>query len=141
MDIVIVAGRILWSLVFLGSGLGHLTQTDAMAGYAGSKGIPNPRLAVQATGAFLIVSALMVVFGVYADLAFLLQAVYLLAVAFTMHDFWKASDAGTKAMEMTQFNKNVSLAGGALALFALFSIGGGVFLDFTLTDSLFDWTP
>jgi uncharacterized membrane protein YphA (DoxX/SURF4 family) len=141
MGFVILIGRVLWSAIFLGSAMGHLTQTDAMAGYAQSKRVPNPRFAVQATGAFLVLSALMAVLGVFADLAFLLQAIYLIAVAVLMHDFWRAGDEQSQMMEMVQFNKNLSLAGAALARFALFSIGGGAFLDFTITDSVFDWTP
>jgi hypothetical protein len=90
------------------------------------------------TGPFLVVSMLMVVLGIYADPAFLLQAVYPLAVAVLMHDFRRAPNAEARMREMTQFSKNVSRAGAALMLFAFFGLGRGVDIDPTITDSLLD---
>ena len=50
MDLLVLVARILFVPIFLASGMGHLGATDAMAGYAASKGIPSPRLAVQGSG-------------------------------------------------------------------------------------------
>ena len=137
MEWLILIGRILWTAIFLGAGMGHLTQGEAMSAYAAAKKFPNAKPVVQVTGIFLVLSSLMVILGVFADLALLLQAVYLVAVAFTMHGFWGIADAQGKMTEMTQFNKNLSLAGAALMLFVLFALGGGAFFDLTVTDSLF----
>ncbi|MFM9132790.1 MAG: DoxX family protein, partial [Actinomycetota bacterium] len=52
-----------------------------------------------------------------ADLGALLAAAVLLAMAVMMHDFWKADDQA-KQMETISFFKNVSMAGGALVMFA-----------------------
>jgi putative oxidoreductase len=136
---LILIGRILWTAIFLGAGIGHLTKTKVMAGYAASKKVPFPRQTVLATGAFLVASSLMVLLGVWADLAFLLQAIYVLATAIQMHAFWKVSDPMARGMEMTNFQKNLSLVGAALALFVFFALGGGKAFDLTLTDSLFNF--
>ena len=39
MDLLVLVARILFVPIFLASGMGHLGATDAMAGYAASKGI------------------------------------------------------------------------------------------------------
>ena len=136
MDLIVLIARILFAYLLIGSGSGHLTQSSAMAGYAKSRRVPAPRLAVQVSGVGLVLGGAAILFGVWGDLAALLVAVLLLAVAVVMHAFWRETDALVRMNEMVQFNKDVALAAGALALFALFNHGG---LDdaFTITDSLF----
>jgi putative oxidoreductase len=114
-------GRILFAGLFLMSGFGHLTQTDAMAGYAESKGVPSARAAVVGSGVLIVVGGLMVLLGVWADLGALLLVVFLVPTAVLMHGPWKAADDQEKQMEQVQFLKDLSLAGTALVLFALFA--------------------
>ena len=121
MDVVVLIGRILFALLFLGSAAGHLTQADGMAGYAASRGIPAPKLAVLGSGVLILVGALSVLLGVWADLGSLLLVLFLLPTAVLMHPFWKETDAETKQMELIGFNKDVALGGAALALFAFFA--------------------
>ena len=52
-----------------------------------------------------------------ADLGALVLAILLLVMAVKMHDFWTADEASKQA-EMISFFKNVSMAGGALVIFA-----------------------
>lgn len=133
MDVVLLIGRILFAALFIGSGLGHLTQTEAMAGYAGSKGVPSPRLATQASGVLIVVGALSVLLGVWGDLGSLLLVLFLLPTSLLMHGFWKESDAMARQMEMIHFNKDMALAGAALVLFWAFVQDPGL----TITRSLF----
>lgn len=135
MDVVVLIGRILFALLFLGSAMGHLTQADAMAGYAASRGVPAPKAAVVGSGVLILVGALSVLLGVWADLGSLLLVVFLLPTAVLMHPFWKETDAQTKQMEMISFNKDVALGGAALALFAFFAHTED--LGLTLTGPLF----
>ncbi|MFC8528621.1 DoxX family protein [Nocardia sp. NPDC057227] len=121
MDVVVLIGRILFALLFLGSAAGHLTQADGMAGYAASRGIPAPKLAVLGSGVLILVGALSVLLGVWADLGSLLLVLFLLPTAVLMHPFWKETDAETKQLELIGFNKDVALGGAALALFAFFA--------------------
>ena len=135
---LVLAGRILFVTVFLLSGIGHLAARAQMTGYAASKGLPAAALAVPLTGLMLIASALGVLLGVWIDLAFLLAVIFLLPTAVLMHAFWKESDPMMKMAEQVNFNKNVSLAGGALILFALTaSMGDGI--AYTLTGPLFSF--
>ncbi|NUT94138.1 MAG: DoxX family protein [Saccharothrix sp.] len=136
MDLIVLIGRVLFVLLFLNSAFGHFTKTEGMAGYAESKGVPSPRLATQASGAVQLVGALMVLLGVWADVGALLLVLFLLPTAFVMHPFWKESDPQAKQMAMTQFMKDLSLAGAALMFFGLYA-GAGSELGLTITGPLF----
>ncbi|MEY3744612.1 MAG: hypothetical protein RLZ48_290 [Actinomycetota bacterium] len=117
MDIVLIIGRVLFALMCVTGGLNHFTKAEAMAGYAQFKGVPQPKLANLLSGLMLLAGGLSVILGVYADLGALVLAVVLLGMAVMMHDFWKA-DAAAKQTETISFFKNVSMAGGALVMFA-----------------------
>jgi uncharacterized membrane protein YphA (DoxX/SURF4 family) len=136
MDVVALIGRILFVLLFLGSAVGHLTQADAMAGYAGAKGLPSPKLAVLGSGVLLLVGGLMVLLGVWMDLGLLLLVLFLIPTALLMHPFWKETEPMAKQAEMVNFQKNVALAGAALIIFALYT-GYGENLGITITGPLF----
>jgi putative oxidoreductase len=136
MDVVALIGRILFVALFLGSGVGHLTQTEAMAGYAASRGVPSAKLATLGSGVLIIVGALMVLLGVWMDLGALLLVVFLIPTAVLMHPFWKETDPMTKQNEMIAFQKDISLAGAALVILALYA-GPGEELGLTITGPLF----
>ncbi|WP_067829838.1 DoxX family protein [Nocardia inohanensis] len=136
MDVLVLIGRVLFVLLFLSSGFGHIAQADAMAQYAKFKGVPMPKPAVMASGVLLIAGGLSVLLGVWADLGALLLFVFLLPTAFLMHAFWKETDAQAKQTEMVHFNKDLALAGAALMLFAFFAYVG-TDLGLTITGPLF----
>jgi uncharacterized membrane protein YphA (DoxX/SURF4 family) len=72
MDILLVIGRVLFALLFINSGIAHLTKLEAMTGYAQFKKVPAAKLSVIVTGLMLVVGGLYVALGVYADLGGLL---------------------------------------------------------------------
>ena len=136
MDILLVIGRVLFALIFINSGIAHLTKLQAMTGYAQFKKVPAPKLAVIVTGLMLIIGGLYIAFGVYADLGALLLAVFLVASAFIMHNFWTLQDEQAKQGETINFFKNLSLAGAALIIFVL--VGSGVDFGPSITDGFFN---
>ena len=136
MDILLVVGRVLFALIFINSGIAHLTKLNDMTGYAQFKKVPAPKLAVIVTGLMLIIGGLYIVFGVYADLGALLLAIFLVPTAFMMHNFWTIQDPQAKQGEMINFFKNLSLAGAALILFVL--VGSGVDFGPSVTDGFFN---
>jgi putative oxidoreductase len=133
MDIVFLIARILFCSLFLSSAVGHLTKTDAMAGYTRSRGVPAAQQAVLASGLIILIGALMVLLGIWGDLGSLLLLAFLLPTAVLMHGFWKETDPMAKQMETVQFNKDIALAGAALAFFLLFRTDLGL----TITGPLF----
>lgn len=134
MEWLVLVGRILFVLLFFGSAVGHFTQTQAMAGYAESKGVPMARASVLGSGVLILVGGLMVLLGIWADLGALLLVIFLVPTAFLMHNFWSVTDPQGRQMEQTQFLKDLSLAGAALALFAFFATTPD--LGLTITDPL-----
>jgi uncharacterized membrane protein YphA (DoxX/SURF4 family) len=136
MDVVALIGRILFAALFLGSAFGHLTQAEGMAGYAGSRGIPQPRLAVLASGVLILVGGLMVLLGVWLDLGALLLVVFLVPTAVLMHPFWTETDPMARQNEMVSFQKDIALAGAALLILALYA-GHAEDLGLTITGPLF----
>lgn len=138
MDLVALIGRILFSLLFLGSAFGgHFGATDATAGYAGSRGLKGARFLVLLTGVQLAAGGLMVLLGAWVDLGALLIAAFTLPTAFLIHHFWTDQDPMSRQMEMTQFMKDIALSGAALILFVLYAVFGDE-LGFQMVGPLFD---
>jgi putative oxidoreductase len=123
MDIVLIIGRVLFALLFISSGISHLTKLEAVTGYAQYKKVPAAKFSVVLSGLMILVGGLYIAFGVYADLGALLIALFLIPTSFMMHAFWKETDATAKQNEVYGFFKNLSLAGAALIIFALVSTG------------------
>lgn len=128
MDILFIIGRVLFALIFINSGIGHLAGREAMTGYAKSKKIPAAGLAVVLSGVLILVCALALVLGVYVDLALLGLIIFLVPTAFLMHNFWTISDPMAKMSETVNFLKDLALAGAALLLFLI--INNGTNVDF-----------
>ena len=136
MSTLLVIARVLFALLFISSGLSHLTKVEAMSGYAQFKKVPAPKLAVIVTGIMIILGGLYVALGVYADLGALFLAIFLLLTAFMMHNFWTISDPQAKQGETINFFKNLSLAGAALIIFIL--VGQGVDFGPSMTGAFFN---
>ena len=126
MNAVLLIGRILFTLIFINSGIMHLTKVEALTGYATYKKVPAAKLSVTVTGLMILVGGLFIILGIYADLGALLIAIFLIPTAFMMHAFWKETDATAKQNETTGFFKDLALAGAALVFFALLR-GGAAF--------------
>lgn len=124
MDVVILIGRILFVILFLGSAYSHFAQAKGMTGYAQSKGVPMPAVGVYGGGVLMGLGGLSVLLGIWPDLGALLLVIFLVPTAVLMHGFWKETDAQARMMEQIQFMKDISLAGAALALFGLFATLG-----------------
>ena len=123
MDIVLIIGRVLFALLFISSGVSHLTKLEAMTGYAQYKKVPAAKFGVVLSGLMILLGGIYIAFGVYADLGALLIALLLIPTSFLMHAFWKETDATAKQNESISFFKNLALAGAALIIFALVATG------------------
>jgi uncharacterized membrane protein YphA (DoxX/SURF4 family) len=121
MDVVLLIGRILFAFQFVSAGYGfHLRQREMATGYAKSMGAPAPEITVVLTGIQIIVAGLMIVLGIWVDLAALLVIAFLIPTNYWMHSFWKMDDPEQKLQNRTHFWKNTALIGGALFLFFLY---------------------
>jgi putative oxidoreductase len=114
MGVLAPLGRLLFSAIFITSGLNHFFQLQALTAYAQSSGVPEPRLAVLASGVALVLGGLFVLLGVFARLGAAAIAVFLVAAAFMVHKFWLVTDPVQAQNQLIHFMKNLSMAGGAL---------------------------
>ncbi|MFM7860284.1 MAG: DoxX family protein [Candidatus Nanopelagicaceae bacterium] len=135
MTVAMAIGQILFALIFVNSGISHLTKLDAMTGYAKYKKVPAAKLSVALSGLMILVGGIFVGLGIYADLGALLLALFLIPTAFLMHNFWKESDPTAKMNETVSFFKDLSLAGAALIIYAL--VADGAELGINITGSFF----
>jgi uncharacterized membrane protein YphA (DoxX/SURF4 family) len=117
-DFLILLARILFGLVFLFSGIAHIRGRAAMEGYAKSKGIPAPGLAVVGSGILLIVASLSIILGIYPEIGALLLIIFLIPTAFMMHAYWREKDPMARMNEQTAFYKDIALLGAAILFFA-----------------------
>ncbi len=114
MSLILELARIAFVLLFLSSGLNHLTKLEAMTGYATYKKLPAAKLGVVLSGILLILSSIAIVIGLWVDLAGLALAIFLVLAAFIFHGFWAETDATAKMNETIAFFKDLSLAGASI---------------------------
>ena len=107
-EIALIAGRVLFALLFISSGINHFTKNAAMTGYAQYKKVPMAKISVYVSGLMILLGGIYIVLGFYADLGALLIAIFLIPTAFLMHAFWKESDPTAKQNETIGFFKDLS---------------------------------
>ena len=114
MEIIFFIGRLLFGGFFLMSGINHFKNHQMLSGYAGSKGLPSPLLAVYGSGLLILLGGLGVILGIYPTISLWLIVIFLLPVTFAMHNFWKDTDPNMKMNNEINFKKNMALLGAAL---------------------------
>lgn len=113
MDFVLLIARILFSAIFISSGLNHLMHSGQMSDYAGSKNVPFPTFSVILSGLMLLAGGLSILLGYRIDIGAWLLILFLFPAAFMMHNFWAIEDPQTRQNEQIHFFKDMALAGGA----------------------------
>ncbi len=111
--VALLAARVALGVTFLVSGLGKVAGWSGTVAYAGSKGVPEILLAgavaLEILGGVSVLAGWKTRWGAAALLAFLAP------VTVVFHGFWGHQGAEVQ-LQMIQFLKNVSIAGGLLAL-------------------------
>ena len=135
--IVVLVGRVLFSVFFIRSGIGHVRRQQAMGDYARSAAFPAPYLAGWPAGVWLLAASTSIVLGIWPDLGSLMVAIFVVLAGLYFHRFWTVEDAAQRQMQGGSFFRNVALLGASLAMFGFFaSVGGG--LRFAVTGPLFN---
>jgi putative oxidoreductase len=116
MGIIALLGRILFSVIFIRSGINHFTKVSMMAQYTASKGVPAARFMVQFTGVMAFVGGVSVLLGAYARLGALLLVLFLIPTAMLMHNYWTIKDPMARGNDQAHFIKDISMAGGAMMI-------------------------
>jgi putative oxidoreductase len=111
----ILAGRILFSLLFIMAGFG-LFSSQQIA-FAAAQGVPLASVAVPLSGILALVGGLSIALGYKAKWGAALIVLFLVPVTLMMHNFWSVTDPMVAQDQMAHFMKNVSLLGSALFIF------------------------
>lgn len=119
MDVVFLVGRLIVGAYYLINAANHILQVKALSGYAQSKGVPTPRVAVLGSGVLLLVGGLSILTGYYPLIGILALVIFFLPVTFIMHAYWKIQDPMMRTIEMVNFMKNLALMGSALMFLAI----------------------
>jgi putative oxidoreductase len=107
-------GRVVFVAFFIMAGVNHLRNTKAIAGYAGSKGVPAPTAAAVVSGLMLLGGGILILLRWHPIVGAGLLILFLVPAAFLIHNYWTQTDPMVKAGEQAQFWKNITLAGAAL---------------------------
>ena len=111
-----VVGRVLFSMMFIMSGMNHLMKLNDMSAYAKSKGVPAPKVLTVVSGLMIMVGGVLVLLGWHRFIGAGLIAIFLFSTATIMHAFWKETDPAARMNEMAHFMKDMAMAGAALLI-------------------------
>jgi putative oxidoreductase len=118
-NIAFLVGRVIVGGFFLMNGFNHFAQLNIMAGYAKSKGVPAPELAVGGSGVLLFLGGLSLLLGYHPTIGVGLLVIFLLGASFGIHNFWTIQDQQAKQGEMAHFLKNMAILGLLLMTLAI----------------------
>ena len=110
-------GRILLALIFITSGFGKIGGFEGVVGYIASKGLPMPSVVAALTILIELGGGLAIAFGFMTRWAALALAIFSLLAGLIFHAYWAVPADQVMNMQIN-FWKNVSIAGGFLALAA-----------------------
>jgi putative oxidoreductase len=116
-DTLALIGRILIAYLFIPAGFGKLMGFAGTVGYIASAGLPLPEVAAAIAIIVELGFGIALVLGYKTRFTAIVLAVFTVAAAVSFHKYWAAPDA-MKMMQTINFNKNIAIAGGLLALAA-----------------------
>lgn len=106
-------GKLMVGFFYLYNGVNHFANLKDVAGYAASKGVPLPEVATAGSGLLLLLAGILILSGIYTDIAVAAIVLFFVPVTLMMHNFWAVGDE-MKMIELINFTKNMALAGSAL---------------------------
>lgn len=114
MKILVLIGRLLYSLIFLDALAGHFSSASIQ--YAASAGVPMANILVPFAGMLAFAGGLSILLGFRARAGAWCIVAFLLPVTFTMHQYWNITDVMQMHVQKAMFMKNVSMMGAALMI-------------------------
>lgn len=114
MEFVLLLGRILFSLIFLLTGVVHFFKSTIE--YAAADGVPYASFLVPLFGVIAFLGGLSILLGYKARWGAWLLVLFLIPVTYFMHDFWTQNDPLIYSMQQAMFLKNLAILGGAFII-------------------------
>lgn len=116
-DTLALIGRILVAYLFIPAGFGKLMGFGGTVGYITSAGLPLPEVAAVVAIIVELGLGIALLLGFKTRWTAIAMAIFTVVTALFFHKYWSAPDA-MKMMQQINFNKNMAIAGGLLALAA-----------------------
>ncbi|MGJ7495922.1 DoxX family protein [Variovorax sp. RT4R15] len=114
-DTMALVGRILMAYLFIPAGIGKLMGFAGTVGYITSVGLPLPQVGAAIAVFVELGLGIALLLGYKTRIVAIVMALFTVAAAVFFHKYWSAPDA-MKMMQQINFNKNIAIAGGLLAL-------------------------
>ena len=114
-DTLALVGRILIAYLFIPAGIGKLMGFAGTVGYITSMGLPLPQVGAAIAVIVELGLGIALLLGYKTRVVAIVMALFTIAAAVFFHKYWSAPDA-MKMMQQINFNKNIAIAGGLLAL-------------------------
>lgn len=116
-DTLALIGRVLIAYLFIPAGFGKLMGFGGTVGYITSAGLPLPEVAAVVAIIVELGLGIALLLGFKTRWTAIVMAVFTIVTALFFHKYWSAPEA-MKMMQQINFNKNMAIAGGLLALAA-----------------------
>ena len=114
-DTLALVGRILIAYLFIPAGFSKLMGFAGTVGYIGSVGLPLPQVGAVIAIVVELGLGIALLLGYKTRIVAIVMALFTVAAALFFHKYWSAPDA-MKMMQTINFNKNIAIAGGLLAI-------------------------
>jgi putative oxidoreductase len=114
MRFLVLAGRILFALIFVTAAPRHFSR-EGME-HAAQLGAPLAGLLVPISGVLALAGGLSIALGYKARWGAWSLVAFLLPVTFIMHGFWRLQDPVLAHTQQAMFAKNISMLGAALMI-------------------------
>jgi len=114
-DSLLLLVRVLLMLLFVIFGWEKLTGFEGTIGYMASVGAPLPAVAAVIAVVVEFVFGILIILGFYTRPLAIVLAIYTVVTGLIGHQYWHMTGM-EQYMAMINFYKNVSIAGGFLAL-------------------------
>lgn len=116
MEIIFLLGRILFGGIFLLFGVMHIKGKKQMVNWMKSKKVSSPEFINTLSATILIFSGLMIILGIFTDIAAVLLIIFLIGATYKMHNFWEIEDKQKKMENTIYAMYNLALIGGNLII-------------------------
>lgn len=116
-DVMALVGRILIAYLFIPAGIGKLMGFAGTVGYITSAGLPLPEVAAVIAIIVELGFGIALLLGFKTRIVAIVLAVFTVAAALAFHKYWAVDVAKVMGTKIN-FDKNIAIAGGLLALAA-----------------------
>jgi putative oxidoreductase len=114
-DYVLIIGRFCLAVVFAISALSKFRRDPTEIKVLANLHIPAPASAEVLVGVCGVVGALALVLGIYAQIASILLAIFMIGISFAVLTFWSPGDpAPMRAQKLNSFAANIAIVGGLI---------------------------